>query len=262
MGLESVRLFVREGARVVIADVNEGPGLAAAQALGDAALFVRCDVAQAADVDALVAKTIEHFGALDIMFNNAGVTGDLAPIDFLDEDFAAFDTVMRVDLLGVLLGCKFAGRAMARQGRGSIINTASTAGFFSGHGLPIYRAAKAGVLSATASAAMALGPLGIRVNALSPGAIETPIFAPEGVDPGRIARMNGEIMDTMLELQPLKRRGQPMDVAQAALFLASDLSVQITGINLPVAAGLGIGDPVDRRIAISAAMARAFQPNS
>lgn len=259
MGRETVRLFHSEGAKVVIADITADAGEAYAAELGDNVRFVRCDVTQADQVEALVAAAVEEFGRLDIMFNNAGVTGGMKQIDFFDEEFEDFSHTMSVDLLGVMLGCKFAGRAMAKSGGGAIINTASTAGSFAGYGIPVYRAAKAGVISMTQNAAIMLGKHNIRVNAISPGPIETPIFIP-GVDLPEDKKkiLSHEIMEVMVEMQPLKRFGQPIDIANAAVFLGSDRSAQITGQNLIVAGGLGIGDTVDRLVGINAAFERAF----
>ena len=259
MGRETVRLFRDEGAKVVIADIQDEAGQASAEELGETVAYRHCDVSKASDVAALVDFAVAHFGRLDIMFNNAGIPGDLKPVDFLDDDFADFDRVMAVDLLGVLLGCKFAGKAMAKQGGGAIINTASTAGFFAGYGIPAYRVAKAGVINITQNAAVVLGPHGIRVNAISPGPIETPILIP-GIElpEEKLKKLSREIMDVMVEMQPLKRYGQPIDIANAAVFLGSDRSAQISGQNLVVAGAMGIGDTVDRLAGINAAVACAL----
>lgn len=259
MGRETVRLFRDEGAKVVIADIQDEAGQTYAEELGEAVAYRRCDVSKASDVAALVDFAVAHFGRLDIMFNNAGIPGNVKPVDFLDDDFEDFDRVMAVDLLGVLLGCKFAGKAMARQGGGAIINTASTAAFFAGHGVPVYRVAKAGVINITQNAAVVLGPHGIRVNAISPGPIETPILIP-GIElpEEKLKKLSREIMDVMVEMQPLKRYGQPIDIANAAVFLGSDRSAQISGQNLVVAGAMGIGDSVDRLAGINAAVVRAL----
>lgn len=247
IGAGTARLFVEEGARVVIADIQEDAGEALAAELGDGALFLRTDVSVAENVQALVGFCKDAFGGVDIMFNNAGVSGDMQHKQFLDEDYAEFDKVMGVDVLGVFLGCRFAGQLMAEQGGGSIINTASTAGFFAGHGLPIYRAAKAAVINYTENAAIALGEHNIRVNAISPGPIETPIMG-TGIDlpPAAAEQLARDIMEVIVEPQPLKRMGQPADIANAAVFLGSDRSALITGLNLVVGGGTALGDPVDR----------------
>lgn len=260
MGRETVRLFRDEGAKVVIADIAADAGAAYAAQLGGEVRFQQCDVSKAADVEALVAFCVATFGRLDIMFNNAGLLAEGGVTDFLDDDFADFTKTMSVDLLGVLLGCRFAGKAMAKQGGGSIINTASSTATISGYGIPVYRAAKAGVVNVTQTAALVLGQYGIRVNAISPGPIETPILLP-GLElpPDKRKAVSRAVMDVMIEAQPLKRVGQPIDIANAALFLGSDRSAQITGQNLMVAGGMGLGDLVDRRLGIQAAVESALK---
>lgn len=261
IGAATAKLFHQEGAQVVIADIDDDAGRQLAEAIGSGAAYCRCDVSRANEVEALVGHAVEHFGRLDVMFNNAGVSGDMRHIDFLDNDFADFTRVMSVDVLGVMLGCRFAGKVMAAQGGGgAIINTSSTAGFYGGYGLPVYRAAKAGVINFTCNAAIALAPFGVRVNSISPGPIETSMAA-AGLDlpPERLERLNRDVMDAMIEMQPLKRYGQPLDIANAAVFLASDRSLQITGQNLAVSGGMGIGDNRDRMVDIGAIIAEAMQ---
>lgn len=259
MGRETARVFRDEGAQVVIADIQDEQGRAHAEELGASVVYRHCDVSRADDVEALVDFAVDRFGRLDIMFNNAGISGSMQQVDFFDDDFAEFGQVMSVDLFGVMLGCKFAGRAMAGQGGGAIINTASTAGFFGGYGIPVYRAAKAGVINITQNAAIILGAHGVRVNAISPGPIETPIFLP-GIDlpEERLTRLSREIMDVMVAMQPLKRYGQPVDIANAAVFLGSDRSAQISGQNLTVDGGMTAGDNIDRLVQINAVVARAL----
>lgn len=247
MGLATVKRFREEGARVVIADIQDAAGTALAAELGANIAYRHADVSKAAEVQSLIAFAVERFGALHVMFNNAGIPGSMQKTDLLDENYDEFSQIMSVDLLGVMLGTKFAGRHMKAHGGGSIISTASTAGFFAGHGIPVYRAAKAAVINFTMNAAVSLGQYNIRANVISPGPIETPIFMP-GVElsPEKSKALSKSIMEVMIEMQPLKRCGQPSDVANAALFLASDRSAQITGQNIAVSGGIGIGDQVDR----------------
>ena len=247
IGAETARVFVNEGARVVLADIQDEAGEALAREIGANATYRHADVSNGDDVSALAAAAVDAFGGLDIMFNNAGVSGDMQFKEFLDQDYSEFDKIMRVDLLGVMFGCRYAARHMAQHEGGSIINTASTAGYFPGHGIPSYRAAKAGVLNYTENAAVALGAYNIRVNAISPGPIETPIMA-SGIDlpENKLAKLAEDIMGVIMEPQSMKRMGQPVDIANAAVFLGSDRSAQITGINLPVTGGSALGDPVDR----------------
>ena len=243
IGRATVELFVAEGAQVVIADTNIQKGGALAQQLGERALFLRADVSEAENVQLLVDTASLHFGGLDIMFNNAAIPGAMHT-SLLDEDFSDFDRVMRVNLLGVMLGTQIAGRYMAEHGGGVIINTGAISGDEAGFGLPCYRAAKAAVNHFTRSAAIDLGAYNIRVNCISPGNILTDMnaFTLPGMDAEKQRRWDNARQRIRMAPQPLKREGRAADVAAAALFLASDDSAQITGIVLPVDGGITIGD--------------------
>ena len=228
LGRAIVERFAAEGARVVIADVDSEGGAALATSLGEAGAFHATDVTDADQVQALVDFAVERFGGLHVMVNNAGVAS--AMVRFLHDDLSDFRRVMDIDLLGVLLGSQRAARHMQAHGGGSIINTSSTAGLDAGAGLVTYRAAKAAVIHATRSIALDVAPYGVRVNCLVPGQIRT--------------AMTTYDMDAVRELtQPLPREGLPEDVAEAALFLASDRSAQITGVVLPVDGGTTAGPP-------------------
>jgi NAD(P)-dependent dehydrogenase (short-subunit alcohol dehydrogenase family) len=229
IGRATVELFVQEGARVVIADVDAAGGEEVAAKLGAAAAFKRTDVAQANEVQALVDFALTRFGGLHVMFNNAGIS-DGAYGSFLEDDFKAFQRVMAVDLLGVMLGSQRAARHMAKSGGGSIINTTSTAAIKAGGGVMTYRAAKAGVIQFSRSIAIELAAHGIRVNCIAPGHIPTGMTS---YDMSQVIRVN----------QPLQRQGMPIDVAYAALYLASDRSAQVTGVVLPVDGGTTAGSP-------------------
>ena len=245
LGRASVELFMREGAKVVIADVDEAGGEALAAALGPSVRFRRTNVSLREEVEALVNYAVAEFGGLDVMFNNAGIT-DKSMGRLLDDDFRHFERVMQIDVLGVMLGTQIAARHMARSGGGSIINTASIGGALAGHGFPVYRAAKAGVITFTKSAAIELGEHLIRVNCLCPGNIPTGLgtYAPApGMTPEQGERMRGAIAAVRLQRQPLKRQGEPIDVAQTALFLASERSRHMTGQVLTVDGGATAGDP-------------------
>jgi len=188
---------------------------------------------------------VQSFGGLDVLFNNAGITESVSKVELVDETFDRFGPVMAVDLLGPMLGTRYAARVMQRQGAGVIINTASTGGFYAGYGMPIYRAAKAGVISFTQVSAIELGKYGIRVNCISPGPVETSMAG--AAFPPDVAVKIGQATTRLLtEMQILERTGKPRDIANAALFLASDRAAQITGHNLVVDGGLSIGDKVDR----------------
>ena len=260
IGRATVELFVREGAKVVIADLDVAAGEQLAASLGGQALFRRTDVAIADEVQELVDVAVESFGGLDIMFNNAGIS--CAMFDrFLDDELADFHRVMGVNLLGVMLGSQRAGRYMARHGGGSIINNASIAAHNAGFALMSYRASKAGVVHFSKSIAIDLAEYGIRVNCLLPGHIVTELnsFAEPGSSPEVAQRLQQALDPVWLSNQPLKRRGRPQDVAEAALYLASDRSAQVTGIVLPVDGGITAGDPVNHLHEIMKTRARILE---
>lgn len=242
IGKGTARRFVEEGALVVLADIDAA-GEDVAREFGAEAAFRRCDVASPADVEALVDFAVSRFGALDIMFNNAGISEPLGGGSLLDRDFSDFDRIIRVDLLGVMLGTRFAALQMVKSGGGGcIINTASIGGMGGGVGLAVYRAAKAGVINFTEGASMELGPYDIRVNAISPGPIETPILL-GGLDlpPEQAAIQRRRMLETMASGQAIARLGQPEDIGNAAVFLASARAAQITGHNLVVSGGTSSG---------------------
>ncbi|MEJ6010066.1 SDR family oxidoreductase [Novosphingobium aquae] len=245
IGEASVRLFVAEGAKVVIADRNEDAGQALADSLGDSAVFIRTDVANRDQVQAAVDLAVSHFGGLQIMFNNAGMSCGAYP-DFIDDRLDDFDRVMRVNVLGPMLGTQIAARHMKAHGGGAILQSSSIAGTLAGHAMMTYRASKAALNQFSKSAAIDLGRYGIRVNCLIPGHIRTPLSTfQEGAASDKLAALDQEIDAVYLSNQILKRRGEPEDCAQAALFLASDRARQITGILMPVEAGVTAGDPVN-----------------
>jgi NAD(P)-dependent dehydrogenase (short-subunit alcohol dehydrogenase family) len=237
IGEATVRLFVAEGASVVIADIQDERGRRVADELGARAAYVHTDVSREADVQAAVEATVERFGKLDCIFNNAGyggVGGRIAEIPV-----EGFDETLGVLLRGVFLGMKHVAPVMKRQGGGSIISTASVAGLRTGLGPHVYSAAKAAVIHLTRSVAMELGEHNVRVNCICPGGIATPIF---GKGLGLSAERADEIVPLMkgvLEnLQPIKRSGLPDDIAHAALWLASDDSTFVNGHALVVDGGL------------------------
>lgn len=246
IGRGTVELFVEEGAKVVIADIDEGGGRALCARLGTGTRFKRTDVSRREDVQALVDFALAEFGGLHIMFNNAGAS-DVSYGRLLDDEFVHFERVMHVNVLGVMLGTQIAARHMAEHGGGSIINTSSIGGVRSGHGLPIYRTAKAGVIHFTKSAAVELGEYLIRVNCLCPGNIPTDMGTFAAPVPGMAQtdadRMQNAILAVRMSRQPLKRQGKPRDIGQAALFLGSDRSVYISGQVLSVDGGATAGDP-------------------
>jgi NAD(P)-dependent dehydrogenase (short-subunit alcohol dehydrogenase family) len=241
IGRAAVLRFLAEGARVVVADLNEATGketleLAAQAGYGAGARFVRTDVSQESDVEAAVQLCTREFGRLDCIFNNAGIGGAFGSIaDMSVEDW---DFTFGVLARGVFLGIKHATRVMRAQGEGgSIVNTASVAGMGGGAGPLAYSSAKGAVINLTRAAARELAPDRIRVNAICPGAILTPL----------LHRGNADAVSGLLrQMQPWPDIGQPEHVASAALFLASDDAQFITGETLVVDGGLMAASPVIR----------------
>ncbi len=236
MGEGTVRRFVDEGARVVIADIQDAKGHTLADTLGGAAVYQRVDVADEAEVKAAVKRAVDEFGRLDCMFNNAGFGGAIGPIETTPvEDY---DRTMNVLLRGVFLGMKHAAPVMKAQGSGSIISTASVAGLAGGRGPHIYSAAKAAVINLTRSVALELGESGVRVNCICPGGIATPLLA-KGLGGGEDAVEM--IRVALAGFQSIKRGGLPEDIANAALWLASEESSFVNGHALVVDGGLTAG---------------------
>ena len=248
IGRGTVERFVAEGARVVIADIEEDSGEALAAALGADALFRRADVSDPEQVGALVATAVEKFGGLHVMVNNAGVSSTMHH-RFLDDDLADFHRVMAVNVLGVMAGTRDAARHMAAHGGGSIINMTSIGGIQAGGGVMTYRASKAAVIQFTKSAAIELAYYEIRVNAIAPGNIPTPLLATTAVNmnPEELERYEAAIRETMRADRPLKREGTPEDIAEAALYFASDRSRYVTGTVLPVDGGTVAGKAIRSR---------------
>ena len=230
IGRGIVECFVEEGAEVVVADIDAERGNELATELGATAAFHPTDVGDAEQVQRLVDFTVERFGGLHVMCNNAGIGGRRRR--FLDDELDDFDALMRVNVYGVMVGCQRAARHMAQHGGGSIINTTSIGGINAGGGLMTYRATKAAVIHLTRSIAVDLAEYGIRVNCVAPAHIPTDINS--SYDQEKIVRL----------MQPLQRIGSPRDVANAAVYLASDRSAQVTGIVLPVDGGTTAGRPM------------------
>jgi NAD(P)-dependent dehydrogenase (short-subunit alcohol dehydrogenase family) len=233
IGRATVELFVREGARVVIADLDDAAGETLAAELGASAAFHHTDMGDRSSIDALIEFAVSRFGGVHVMYNNAGIPG--VPRRFMADTLADFEQVIGIDLLGYMLGSQAAARQMIQQGDGGVIvNTASLAGITPGAGVISYRVAKAGVIHFTRCLALELAEHGIRVNAVAPANIQTAMNAQ--FDMSRTIEMT----------QPLARAGTPDDAAQAVLYLASDRAAQVTGMVLPVDGGTSVGIPVHR----------------
>jgi len=226
IGKASVELFRREGATVVGADLHGSD--------------FECDAGDEEQVQALVAHTIRDHGGLDIFFANAGISGGFDGI--FDQDAADWAEILRINLIGPFLAVKYAAPAMKERGKGSIIATASVAGLRSGAGGPAYSASKAGVINLVRVAATQLAGANIRVNAICPGLIETGMtdFIYER------ARARGQ-EDQIGRLNPLKRGGAPIEIANAALFLASDESSYVNGQAIVVDGGLSASHPFNHQ---------------
>jgi 3-oxoacyl-[acyl-carrier protein] reductase len=230
IGQEIAGTLARAGASVVLSDYDEASASAAAAELHDAghsAIAVRCDVTDPRDIDAALTLCVDRFGSLDVMVNNAGITRDRTIRKMSVEDF---DAVIAVHLKGAWLGIRGAAAIMRESGGGSIINLSSISGKIGNPGQTNYSAAKAGIVGLTKAAAKEVGFAGVRVNAVAPGLIRTPMTA--AMPPDVFSAREKEI--------PLGRAGEPREVAAAVLFLASDLASYITGIVLEVAGGRGI----------------------
>ncbi|MFC9978549.1 SDR family NAD(P)-dependent oxidoreductase [Gordonia sp. NPDC127522] len=243
LGQGIVEKFAAEGAIVTIADVDEEGGQELAAQCGDQTRFRRTDVADRADLAALVDEVVARDGRLDVMVNNAGISGTMHP-SFLDDDLADFERVLAVNLLGVMAGTRLAAAKMAAAGSGSIINISSIGGIQPGGSVMSYRTSKAGVIHFTKSVAIELGQLGVRVNCIAPGSIPTPLLASSAVKMGADAEtFTAMIRSMMAANRPLTQEGTPQDVAEAALYLASERARYVTATILPVDGGTVAGPP-------------------
>ncbi len=240
IGEATARLFIAEGASVVLADLDDTRGKRIAAELGDRARYLHADVAHDGDLDAAAAVAVEEFGGLDTFFNNAGNPGSTGGIEEIDME--VFDRTVAIHLRGVFLGIRAAARVMRPQGHGSIINTSSIAALSANYAGHDYSASKAAIAHLTRTTANELGESGIRVNAICPGAIATSIF-------GRVAGLDSEAAQSTVEamsaaladLAPIRRVGRPLDIAEAALWLASDGASFVNGQAIAVDGGLTTG---------------------
>src|SRR5271166_6028350 len=233
LGLATAKAFAESGASLVLADWNEQAARSAAEELaaqGHKALAIHCDVADDAQVEAMVEQTVATFGRLDAAYNNAGVQNVLA--ETADTTRDDYDRVMGINLRGVWSSMKFELQQMRKQGSGAIVNCSSLGGLIGGNQRGTYHAAKHGVIGLTKSAALEYATRGIRVNAVCPGMIRTPMFDK------MIAEGQGEELNAMLKaLVPMGRMGLPEEIADAVLWLCSSAASYITGQSISVDGG-------------------------
>ncbi|MFT3661012.1 MAG: SDR family oxidoreductase [Gordonia sp. (in: high G+C Gram-positive bacteria)] len=258
MGRSTARTFVENGARVVLADIQEEAGTALAAELGDAARFTTTDVTSEPDLEALIEYAVGEFGRIDVFFSNAGAAGDLSPVTDLTEE--GLNRTLALNLNAHVAAHKLATRQFQKQGTaGSIITTASVAIFQSGWNGPAYSMAKAAVMALVRQSALENKGTGTRSNAIVPGAVLTPMiptmFGISDADAERFAeRVEEEVAGQTL----VGRLGRPEDIANAALFLASDLSSWISGTGIVVDGG-AMAFTKDRSIELITGVAGEFQ---
>jgi meso-butanediol dehydrogenase / (S,S)-butanediol dehydrogenase / diacetyl reductase len=236
IGKASAELFADEGASVVVVDWNKETGAQTAETIGRTgkpATYCYADVSNPRDVEAMVDATVQKYGRLDALFNNAAIQ-IMAKLVETTED--VWDRIQRVNLKGVFLGCKYAIPAMIRTGGGSIINMASILGFVADPDLAAYCAAKGGVINLTRVAALTYGPQGVRVNCICPGDVDTPLvqdYFNKDPDPSRLRQ-------EVSSKYALRRIATPQEVARLAVFLASDASSFVTGSSMVIDGGLTV----------------------
>ena len=230
MGAATAKLFAERGASVVVVDLDEEAATGTVEAIesdGGTAIAVTADVSDAGDVERFVERTVDEYGRIDVLHNNAGIPQRSTPVEDVEE--ATWDQIQDVNLKSAFLGAKFAVPHMKKRGEGVILNTASTAGIRPRTGLSAYAASKGGMITLTKQLAYELAEAGIRVNAICPVATDTdmlPEFAAGDLS-----------VEGMADTIPLGRLAEPEDVASAAAFLASDEAAMVTGTALEVDGG-------------------------
>jgi NAD(P)-dependent dehydrogenase (short-subunit alcohol dehydrogenase family) len=232
IGRATAQIFAREGAKVVVADVQVTEGeetVHLIKAASGEAIFVKTDVANPGEVEALVKKTVDTYGRLDCAFNNAGIEGALQPTTDYDE--AMWDRVMSINLKGVWLCMRAELRQMLSQGGGAIVNTASAAGLIGIPGLSAYTAAKHGVNGLTKTAALEYAKQGIRVNAVCPGGVDTPMLR-------RTFEHNPQFAEAAAAIEPVGRLAQPAEIGEVVVWLCSDAASFVTGLPMAVDGGM------------------------
>lgn len=229
IGRATALAFARKGAKIVVADwVENLETMDMIENLGGEAIFVKCDVSNSADVKVLIEKTKATFGQLDFAFNNAGIEGTSAPTQDCTEE--NWDKTIGINLKGIWLCMKYEIPVMLKKGKGVIVNCSSVAGLVGFQGLPAYVASKHGVIGLTKTAALENAQLGIRINVVCPGVIQTPM----------IDRLTGRKKESIVQftgLEPVGRFGQPDEIANAVIWLCSNEASFVTGIAMPVDGG-------------------------
>ena len=231
IGRAAAELFSGEGAIIIAADVIDEAGQELADELSRTqrtCSYVHADVSKESDVEAMVHVALAQYGRLDVLFNNAGIEGEQAPT--ADAALDNWERVMGINLRGVFLGCKYGIQAMLRSGGGAIVNNASVAGLVGFAGIPAYAASKGGVVQLTRTAALEYATQGLRVNCICPGIIDTPMAQ-------RFTHGDPAVTARIAAMEPVGRMGQAREVAQLALFLASERASFITGAAIPVDGG-------------------------
>ena len=231
IGRSTAILFAKEGAKVAVVDYVVEGGEKTVETIikgGGKAIFIKADVSNSADVQKAITTTVDKYGKLDILYNNAGIEGAMAPIaDSTEENF---DRVISINLRGVFLGMKYGITQMLKQGGGVIISTASVAGLVGFPNITAYCASKGGVVQLTKTAALEYAKQNIRINCICPGVIWTPMLE-------RFTGGSEEAKKQFEATEPVGRMGTPEEIAQAALFLASDDASFVTGVPFPVDGG-------------------------
>ncbi len=241
VGRSSAMLFAEEGAKISVVDIDTNSGQQTVELIkqkGGQATFVQADVSKSADVERMIKTTVDHYGRLDILFNNAGFPMIATPIDEVKEEL--WNKVIDVNLKSVFLGSKYVIPLMKKQGGGVIINTASIGGVRPRPGFSPYHPAKAAVINLTKVIALEVAPHNIRVNCINPVAIDTPMLAKFISDSGTKDEKYEQVKKSYIAGIPLGRLTTPTDVAHAALFLASEDASFLTGVGLDVDGGRSI----------------------
>jgi len=234
IGRAAALAFAREGAKVVVVDIlveGSEETIKMIRGVGGEAIFVKADVSRSDEVEAMVSRTVEVYGRLDCAFNNAGIGGGRAPTAKTTEE--EWDRIININLKGVWLCLKFEIQQMLKQGGGAIVNTSSVAGVVGFQGTPAYVASKHGVIGLTKAAALEYATSGIRVNAVCPGVIRTPMI-------DRIVKARPEMKEVYRTMHPIGRLGEAEEIAEAVVWLCSDAASFVTGHSMLVDGGLTV----------------------